>query len=76
MTKVNTNNGNETKVDISSWDISNVASFFIGRKILKYFKDLFEYLNIIAKSCKSDNIFPNLPSSSSTVFEWLLKFIS
>ena len=43
MTKVNTNNGNETKVDISSWDISNAASFFIGRKILKYFKDLFEY---------------------------------
>ena len=75
MTKVNTNNGDETKVAISSWDISNVASFFIGRKILKYFKDLFEYLNIIAKSCKSD-IFPNLPSSSSTVFEWLLKFIS
>ena len=37
MTKVNLNNGNETKSDIFHGTCSNLTSFFIGRKILKYF---------------------------------------
>ena len=36
MTKVNLNNGNEIKSDIFPWAYSNLTSFFIGRKILKY----------------------------------------
>ena len=42
MTKVNPNNGNETESDIFHGTCSNRTSFFIGRKILKYF-------NFIAK---------------------------
>ena len=40
MTKVNPNNGNETKSEIFSWDIfkSDTISFFI-KKILNYFND-------------------------------------
>ena len=40
MTKVNANNGNETKLDIFPWDIfkSGTLSFFY-QKILKYFND-------------------------------------
>ena len=40
MTKVKENNGNETKLDISPWDIfkPNAISFFY-QKILKYFND-------------------------------------
>ena len=40
MTKVNTNNENETKSDIFSWDIfkSDVISFFY-QNILKHFND-------------------------------------
>ena len=39
MTKVNPNNGNQTKSDIFPWDMfkSNTISFFIKKK-LKYFK--------------------------------------
>ena len=43
MTKVNSNNGNETKSDIFHGTYSNLASFFIGRKILKYFNDFFNW---------------------------------
>ena len=39
ITKVNPNNGNETKSDIFHGTYSNLASFFIGHKILKYFSD-------------------------------------
>ena len=40
MTKVNPNNGNETKSSIFPWDIfqSNTISFFC-RKLFKYFND-------------------------------------
>ena len=40
MTKVNSNNGNETKLDIFTWAYSNLTLFCIGSKILKYFNDL------------------------------------
>ena len=41
MTKVNSNNGNETKLKICSWEISRLKSFFVGRKMLKYFNDFY-----------------------------------
>ena len=40
MTKVNLNNGNVTKSDIFDETYSNLTSFFIDRKILKYFNDV------------------------------------
>ena len=39
MTKVNPNNGNETKSDIFPRDIFKSDIIFIGHKILKYFND-------------------------------------
>ena len=39
MTKVNPNNGNETKSDILLWDMFKLISSFIGYKILKYVND-------------------------------------
>ena len=39
MTKVNPNNVNETKSDIFHETYSNLASFFIGHKILTYFNN-------------------------------------
>ena len=37
MTKVNTKIGKEAKLDI----FSNLTSFFIGRKIFKYFNEVY-----------------------------------
>ena len=40
MTKVNRNNGNETKLDNSQCDLfKSDIIFFIGHKILKHFND-------------------------------------
>ena len=41
MTKVNPNNENETKSDIFYGTYSNLALFFFGPKLLKYFNDFF-----------------------------------
>ena len=41
VTKVNPNNGNETKSDIFHGIYSNLAKPLIGRKILKYFNDFY-----------------------------------
>ena len=48
---MNLSNANETKSDIFSWTYSNLTSFFIGRKILKYFNDFYDlaFFNFIAK---------------------------
>ena len=43
MTKVNPNNGNETKSDIFPRDIFKSDIIFIGRKILKYFSDFYNW---------------------------------
>ena len=42
MTKVNPSNGNETKSDIFYEAFSNLTSFFITRKILKYFNNIYD----------------------------------
>ena len=39
MTKVNPNNGKETKTDIFTWYIFKSDIIFIGPKILKYFNE-------------------------------------
>ena len=55
MTKVNPNNGNETKSDIFPWNIFKyVTSFFTGSKILKIFQLPLSlvYLNFIPKVSK------------------------
>ena len=41
MTKVNSDNENETKSDILHRTYSNLTSFFIGPNILKYFDNFF-----------------------------------
>ena len=41
MAKVNKKNGNETKSDIFHGTYSNLTSFYIGHKMLKYFKDFY-----------------------------------
>ena len=47
MAKVNSSNGNETKSDIFHGAHSNLMSFFIGRKILKFFNEFFNwYLSV------------------------------
>ena len=43
MTKMNPNNGNKTKSDIFPWDIFKSGIVFIGCKILKYFKDFYNW---------------------------------
>ena len=43
MTKVNPNNRNETKSDIFPWDIFKSSIIFIGRKIIKYFNDFYNW---------------------------------
>ena len=43
MTKVIPKNGNETKSDIFPRDIFKSDIIFIGRKILKYFKDFYNW---------------------------------
>ena len=43
MTKVYPNDGNETKSDIFPRDIFKSDIIFIGRKILKYFKDFYNW---------------------------------
>ena len=42
-TKVNSNNGNESKSDIFPRDIFKSNIIFIGRKILKYFNDFYNW---------------------------------
>ena len=42
MSKVNPDNGNETKLDIFHGTYFNLTSFFVGRKILKYFNDFYD----------------------------------
>ena len=43
LTKVNPNNGNETKSDIFPWNIFKSDIIFIGRKILKYLNDFYNW---------------------------------
>ena len=43
MTKVNRSNGNEAKSDVFYRTYSNLTSFFVGRKIIKYFNDFFNW---------------------------------
>ena len=43
MTKVNPKNGNEIKSDIFPWDILKSDIIFIGRKILKYFNNFYNW---------------------------------
>ena len=43
MTKVNQNNGNETKSDDFHGTYFNLISFFIHRKISKYFNDFYKW---------------------------------
>ena len=43
MTKVNPSNGNETKSDIFYEAFSNLTLFFITRKILKYFNNIYDW---------------------------------
>ena len=43
MTKVNRNNGSETKWDIFPRDIFKSDIIFISRKILKYFNDFYNW---------------------------------
>ena len=43
MTKVNPNNRNETKSDIFLRDIFKSDIIFIGRKMLKYFNDFYNW---------------------------------
>ena len=43
MTRVSPSNGNETKSDVSSWDILNSDVILIGRKILKHFNDFYNW---------------------------------
>ena len=43
MTKVNSNNENETKPDIFYEAYSNMTSLFIDSKILKYFNDFYNW---------------------------------
>ena len=43
LTKVNPNNVNETKIDIFHRTHSNLTSFLIGQKILKYFNDFYNW---------------------------------
>ena len=51
MTKVNPSNENETKPDIFPWKKSNLTSFLICRKMLKYFKIIF-IVSIFQFQCK------------------------
>ena len=41
MITVNPNNGNETKSDIFSWDISSLILFSTVHKMLKYLNDFY-----------------------------------
>ena len=43
MNKLNSHNGNETKSNIFQGTYSNLTSFFIGSKILKYFNDNYNW---------------------------------
>ena len=43
MTKVNLNNGNETKSDIFLWDIFKSDIILHGRNILKYLNDFYHW---------------------------------
>ena len=43
MTKLNSNNGNETKSNIIQGTYSILTLFIIGCKILKYFNDFFNW---------------------------------
>ena len=43
MTKVNPNNGNETKLEIFPRDLFKSDIIFLCRKILKYFNDFYNW---------------------------------
>ena len=43
MTKVNQNKRSEAKSDIFHGTFSNLASFFIGHKLLTYFNDFYNW---------------------------------
>ena len=43
LTKMNPNNGNEIKSDVFPRDIFKSNIIFIGRKILKYFNDFYNW---------------------------------
>ena len=47
MTKMNPNNGNESKSDTFSWDIFKSDILYTGRKTVKYFNDFFNW-NILS----------------------------
>ena len=40
---MNLNYPNETKSEIFPWTYSNLTSFLIGRKVLNYFNDFYNY---------------------------------
>ena len=82
MTKMNPNNGNETKSDIFSWEIFKSDIILIDRKVRKDFNDFYSNIfqfhwklehkqlkwnKIKRDMCKSDSIFPNI--KSGRVFE-------
>ena len=48
MTKASPNNANETKSDIFSRDIFKSDIIFIGRKILKYFNNFYNWHFLIS----------------------------
>ena len=87
MTKVNRNNGNETKWDIFPRDIFKSDIIFISRKILKYFNDFYNWHFSISsqKWAQSSKVKQNHTGhvqiwqyfcylQSSTLLKWLLKF--
>ena len=86
MTKLNPNNENEAKSDIFHRKNSNLTSFFIGRKILKYFNVFYNCHLLISsqKWAKTSKIKLNQTEhvqnfslfTSITVFQCLLEFIS
>ena len=43
MIKVNPNNGKETKSDIFHGTSSNLTSYAVGRKTLKYFNEFYNW---------------------------------
>ena len=58
MTKVNPNNRNETKSDIFPRDVLKSDIIFIGRKILKYFNDFYNFyfsIGTFQSHCKSEH---------------------
>ena len=87
ITEVNPYNEHETNQTFFHGTCSNLISFFIGPKVLKYFNDFHNWhlsislqmwaqtkIKIKRDICKSYSIFPHL--QSSTLFKWLLRLMS